>query len=488
MKGNKNSTQNSRSISNNEITSSMSESNDSASNQISINDNTINFETYRKEIEIAEKRFNEIIFSQAKHEVYQGSVIIDGALENLSDSLGIVEKEKKDKKDIHFLKSNLMKIKKDQEVSFNVLNDYEKIISDKNGCCDDIIFEEKCVNLLKKKYHLKEYDEFPIFNKIKSSKRGTKITQVNYVEITLNILNIPVKKYFFLKDNDDYIPLNYDDANNDFHIYVLIEKEIIDNHINYLANFYLFENDSLIEKKLNKNDKNGLKYCVSLSKYEVNDAYLKLAKNLYNISCDISNSKQNEEIRKKLINSKEEIIQNMKMISSQNSGNFLTLKLEFKTQELDGFFRATEDISFSYKHFSMKIPKDAFIIIECKNNSKVESIIKNIKAKKYKLKYLGINIDNLFFLGVLYDLNKKNEKILDMKQADILKEKMFIITSNHLLDEGQKFHETETIPDTNIIMNNMNKSFQDMEKRIMDNINKITKDFEIRIMENMKKL
>ena len=74
-----------------------------------------------------------------------------------------------------------------------------------------------------------------------------------------------------------------------------------------------------------------------------------------------------------------------------------------------------------------------------------------------------------------------------MKQADILKEKMFIITSNHLLDEGQKFHETETIPDTNIIMNNMNKSFQDMEKRIMDNINKKIKDLEIRIMESMKK-
>ena len=75
-----------------------------------------------------------------------------------------------------------------------------------------------------------------------------------------------------------------------------------------------------------------------------------------------------------------------------------------------------------------------------------------------------------------------------MKQADILKEKMFIITSNNLLDEGQKFHETETIPDTNIIMNNMNKSFQDMEQRIMDNMNKTIQDMEIRIMKNMEKI
>jgi len=50
----------------------------------------------------------------------------------------------------------------------NVLDEYTKLMDERNNFFDDHIFEEKCVKLLKEKYNLTDFDAFPLFKKTRS--------------------------------------------------------------------------------------------------------------------------------------------------------------------------------------------------------------------------------------------------------------------------------------------------------------------------------
>ena len=459
-----------------EISSKKSESNGSKqitkSSKSSNLDNVIDFQTRRKDLEEAEKRFDEIL----QEEIQNGKESQNSFSNNESfDSLEFPKVVEKNKNNIEELKLKLKQFKKEEEIGTDVLNGYEKIINNKNGCFDDNIFEEKCLELLKKNYCLREYDAFPIFNRIKSLKRAAKITQIEYVEITLNITNSDTKMYNFLKNNESELALNYDNEKLNLHLFILIEKEMEKNHNKYFANFYFFNHHCLIKKELIKADKNYFTFGATLLQNEVSDEYFTLTKKLDNMNCDILNIPQENEKKKNLIKLKNEMIQKMKKISKQESKIFITLKMEFKSQELDGFLSTTKDTVITHGNLTIGIPKNSFIIVECKNNLKVDSIIHNIKSKMKKLKLLGINIQKLYFIGVLYDTNEKNENILKNKQGDLLKNHIFITTSKSLLVKGESVYEHELSVDVNKNFEKLMKMMNDMDERIK-NIENIVKN------------
>ena len=217
MKGNTNSAQtdeiSSKNISNKGKTDSIK------SESLSLK-NYVDYETYQKEIGEAEKRFDEIL-NKYNEDISDKSIKI---LYETSTSKNKDSKENKSidsqkKKDIEKLKNGLTNFKEKQSLNINVMDEYEKIINNNKGCLDDNIFEEKCIKMLKKKYSLTEFDEFPIFRKIMSLKNGKKCTQLAYYNIQLKIQGKDTKNYFFLSDDNDYIPINY------INLYILIEKK-----------------------------------------------------------------------------------------------------------------------------------------------------------------------------------------------------------------------------------------------------------------------
>ena len=107
------------------------------------------------------------------------------------------------------------------------------------------IFEERCISLMKSKYVLLDFDEFPIFNRIKLQKYGTKITQFNFIEITLTFQDGKSKNNYFIQGINDFIPINYPE--NKF-CFVLIEKSIENKKTNYLSNFYFLQNKCILTK------------------------------------------------------------------------------------------------------------------------------------------------------------------------------------------------------------------------------------------------
>ena len=465
-----NSSQKDSNLSKTEINMEISSSNKSEANTQSFKsskkDNIVDFKTHQKEIEEVEKKLDEILKNQDKD--LQNSNEEKESSDILSDSFRFMKKGKKERKqkNINELKLKLMNFKNFQNTNMNVFDNYENIISDNHGCCDDNIFIEKSLELLKKKYSLIEYDEFPIFNRIKSLKRGAYITQINYIEVEINLLGYCSKKYYFLKDNDDYIPLNYNDGKNNINLFVLIEKRIEKNHPEYFANFFFLKYNSLLKKQFEKVDKSNLKLKVKLSQNEASKDYLVLTENINNINCDILNAEENKELNKNLIDLRDEYLKKLGKIYNEKGQLFLEINIEFKTQELDGFLRTTKEIKFEYKYLSLSIPENSFVIVECKNNSKVDSIITNIKAKKNKLNLLGINSKKLYFIGILYDIDEKNAKLLHNKLGFLLENKIIILTSKDLLSEDEKFCEKELSLDVNKILENLMNLFQAMDKRI----------------------
>ena len=457
-------------MSKNEISMDISSSNKSEANTQSFKsskkDNIVDFKAHQKEIEEVEKKLDEILKEQDKD--LQNSNEDKESSEILSDSFGFMKNGKKERKqkDINELKLKLMNFKNVQNTNMNVFDNYENIISDNHRSCDDNIFVEKSLELLKKKYSLIEYDEFPIFNRIKSLKSGIKIIQINYMEIELNIPGYCCKKYYFLKDNDDYLPLNYNDEKNNINLFVLIEKSMEKNYPEYFANFFFLNHYLLLKKQFEKVDKSNLKLKVKLSQNEISKDYLLLTENINVINCDILNAEENKESHKNLIDLRDEYLKKLEKIYNEKGQLFLEINIEFKTQELDGFLRTTKEIKFEYKYLPFLIPENSIIIVECKNNSKVDSIIQNIKAKKNKLNLLGINSEKLYIIGILNDLDEKNAILFYNKLGFLLDNKIIILTSKDLLSEDKQFCEKELSLDVNKILENLINLLPAFDKRI----------------------
>ena len=119
----------------------------------------------------------------------------------------------------------------------------------------------------------------------------------------------------------------------------------------------------------------------------------------------------------------------------------MEISLELRTQECDGFLRANKNIWINNKNNSIPIPKESFIIVECKNNCKIDAIIQSIYLKKRKLELLGIKSEKLFFIGILYDINEQEETKFNNKNAELSKKNIFLIRWKDLVCEDEKFYE-----------------------------------------------
>ena len=172
------------SISNNEKSMENTEKSESdisfhsKSTKKSANKNLVDYDEYKKEINLAEKILDEKLTKFMQEELEKRKIDSGSCGSSLNEI-------KIDQKRINNLKCKLESFKKVQDDYSNVFTNYEDLIGKRYGNCDDSIFEEKCISLLKKKYSFIEYDEFPVINKIKSQVRGKNIAQINYIEITL---------------------------------------------------------------------------------------------------------------------------------------------------------------------------------------------------------------------------------------------------------------------------------------------------------------
>jgi len=484
------------SFSNNEISAENEEKSESEisfhskASRKSANKNLVDYDTYRNEINFAEKILDEKLKKLGKDELDKRKID--------SESCDTCSLKKVDQQRINDLKCKLSSFKEVQDAYSNVFTNYEDLINKRYGNCDDSIFEEKCIFLLKKKYNLIEYDGFPVINKIKSQAHGKSITQINYIEFTIKDTNEPEKIYSFYKVKNDSIPINYINSNKDINLFILIEKEEENKKTFYYASIYFFENECIIRKKFKNLDKKCSKYCVSILEGEVCSDYFDIIKNVDKINNNLLNIDQNDEESISLRKLRDELSKKKELLLNQKSQNFLQIIMEFKTQEYDGLLSAEKDVFIKHKELSIGIPKNSFIIAECKNNCKIEAIIKNIYYKKRKLKLLGIKYPFLFFIGILYDINDDNEKYLKPRQEKLLKDNIFIISSKDLLDEKEKFYENKLENDNNnkvleILgqimgkINNMEKRMDNMEKR-MDNIESRMDNIEVRISKIEKKL
>lgn len=405
-------------------------------------------------------------------------------IEKSNDSNSIIINSEADKnKEITDLKINLQYFEKIENFYRDPFLFHEELLKQNKGNMDDQIFEQKSVNLLKKKYDLVEYSEFPIINRI-VSKKNSELSQLSYFEIYSNFEGEKPYCNFFLKDID-FIPINYPENKS---LFVLIERNIEKDKVNYLANFYLYRNDYIITKmfqkdKNNKKDKN-LPYTVSIGQKEMDDSYLSLMKEMDRINNDILNGIKKQEEKQKMLKSKQELEKKMKCILEEGNKKYLEINFEIKTQEFDGFLKANKNIWISSGNNSIPIPKNSFIIVECKNNCKIDAIIKNISLKKRKLELLGIKNEKLYFIGILYDIKEDDETKFNKKNCELAKNKIFLIKSKDLVCGDEKFYEN--VDQTNILIGLIKDLSNNMEmvkekinnlEMIKEKINNMEKDF-----------
>ena len=195
------------------------------------------------------------------------------------------------------------------------LNNVDDIFPKIKNNFDNYIFEEKCIDLLKTKYNLKEYDAFPYFKKIKS-KKGNFIYQINFYLINVQVEK-DYKRFLFFEETGDYYPINF--KNNQVSFYALIK---IDSNNNKIRNItYYFKKGEyyyyLITSALAP-ENNILKS--TLKEGQVDEEYLNREKKIMEIQCEILNLNEGDGKNKNKdeINKKNEIIQNLKKKTRRN--------------------------------------------------------------------------------------------------------------------------------------------------------------------------
>ena len=150
-----------------------------------------------------------------------------------------------------------------------------------------------------------------------------------------------------------------------------------------MVNFYFIDKSYLIIKEFSSSKKKSNLIEVNVTEGELDEKYIELSKKIndLNLSLDTNDRK---EYKKTVEDSRKKLLDEQNDILSKKDNIFLNLNLEFRTQEFDGFFQTRNKISIG-KYISIDIQPKSFVIVECKNNEKVEEIISNIRQKKYNI-------------------------------------------------------------------------------------------------------
>lgn len=147
-----------------------------------------------------------------------------------------------------------------------------------------------------------------------------------------------------------------------------------------------------------KKDKNS-PYTLSIGQKEMDESYISLMKEIDIIDNDILDDAKKPEEKQKLLIRKKDLEKKKECLLKEGNKNFLEISLELRTQECDGFLRANKNIWINSKNNSIPIPKDSFIIVECKNNCKIDAIIQNIYLKRESSSCWELKAKNYFSLA-----------------------------------------------------------------------------------------
>ena len=383
------------------------------------------------------------------------------------------ESNKTENSNDKFIEEDIIKNLKNQLNEFNekklneCLDNVDVIFPKIKKNFDNYIFEEKCIDLLKTKYNLKEYDAFPYFKKIKS-KKGHFIYQINYYFINVEVENTH-KKFFIFEEVGDYYPIIFN--NNKVSFFALIKIDSNNNKIRNI-NYYFKKGEHynyLIESEL-VNDDNRFKS--TLKEGQIDEKYLNIEKIIKEIQCEILNLSEGDGKNKNKdeINKKNEIIQNLKKkqeeILQKKEKKIIEINIYKIERELDGFFQTNEKITIKNDVFDLEIEKESFIIVEVKNNKKYQEIMKNMAFKKQILIKLGVPLKKFYFIGILYEIDKND---LNTNQDRPKENKIIIITIKDLLKNKEKIYENNTQSNVNTLeqkINNIENRMGKLESRM----------------------
>ena len=331
-----------------------------------------------------------------------------------------------------YLKASLEEFyKKKLDESFNNADEIFGKIQNK---FDDFIFEDKCIDLFKTKFNLKEFDAFPYFKKIKK-KTGGNIIQINFYLINIKV-GSEIKNYLFFEEAGKLFPINYDKKGLRFYALIEIDKNNKQENITYFFQDYNY----LIRTELKNKDNKLISF---LLEGQLEQEYLKMEKKKMEIQYLLLDLKEGEGKNKnkneiaKLEKELENLIKDQdKSLKKKNIKIEITIsKIE---RELDGFFQANEKIKVKNSIFGLEIEAKSFIIVEVKNYKKYQDILKNINFKKRLLGKLGINLKNVYFIGILFDAEEKD---FEKKKENLIENNICIITGKDLLNEDEKIYE-----------------------------------------------
>ena len=327
---------------------------------------------------------------------------------------------------------------------------------------NDENFEEKVVQIFAKTFNVDALNIYPYFEIVNSKKKHKKVTQISYYRITCE-KNNQNSCYYFLYNRKNYL-IKFSDL-----IIILTKSQGILNNISVLKNNYNSPRDFALQKE-------GQLYKICFQYREIIPELVNCINDIENLKNEIINSqnmndkdtdnnlnnqkldvlkkireiyenkyKENEIIKRKDIKIKDlELVENMikyNDLKKENDENLkdkysrikkeiedldilltkVSIKVEKIEKELDGFFISSEEIVLTNTiGDKLVIPKQKPIILEVKNNSNYQSLIDNIRAKKNILKFLGLNDDLFFFVGILREIriNEEDKKTINKNIKD----------------------------------------------------------------------
>jgi len=226
------------------------------------------------------------------------------------------------------------------------------------------------------------------------------------------------KTYFNPSSNS--FSINYNNLTFIFYIYynqVQIFSNFQDNFYIYaISDLKQIRNNCIELMSINKNNKN------SNDSYNLNTSLLET--NTKNINIDGIKNPFNKLIDKKL------------GFSCKLNNNFLEIKYGFEKIYLDGFYEAKQNIKLPFTEPKfIEIPVDSLIFLEIGINSNIKQIKKEIYKKIQILRLLGFCDDEIYFIGILCNLNNNiNNKNYKQDNAennsDLENEKIYYIEEN----------------------------------------------------------
>ena len=348
---------------------------------------------------------------------------------------------------------------------------------------DDFVFEDKCIELLKSKYNLKEFDAFPYFKKIKT-KTGDFIIQINFFFINVKVRKV-IKNYFFFEEAGELFPINYNDNYIRFYALIEMDKNKQKGNITYYFQDYNF----LIRDELKF--ENNI-FTSILKEGQLEENYLikekKIMENQYKLF-DLKEDNQNENNKNKIKAIEDEINKLRKEqngILDKKGNSIIEIQIIKNVREIDGFFQTKENIIIENSAYKFEIKAKSFLVVEVKNYNKFQEIIKNISLKKEILSKLGINSKKLYFIGILFDVE---EKELKNNQTELINNNICIITGKDLLKKNENLYENNQPNNYTLELkiNNLEKKMDHIESQINDIKSDIKSTMEI-ILNQIKEI